>query len=105
TEHQVACVDPADIGRVFPEVIWHVEAPLMRTAPAPMFILSKLVRDSGFKVVLTGEGADEFLAGYDIFKETKIRRFWARQPESTRRPLRSEERRVGKECRSQKSRN
>jgi len=87
TEHQVAHVTHADIGRVFPEVIWQVETPLMRTAPAPMFLLSNLVRDSGFKVVLTGEGADEFLAGYDIFKETKIRRFWARQPGSTRRPM------------------
>lgn len=55
---------------------------MMRTAPAPMFLLSKLVRDRGFKVVLTGEGADEFLAGYDIFKEAKARRFWARQPQS-----------------------
>jgi asparagine synthase (glutamine-hydrolysing) len=51
-----------------------------------MFLLSRLVRDSGFKVVLTGEGADEFLAGYDIFKEAKIRRFWARQPDSRIRP-------------------
>jgi asparagine synthase (glutamine-hydrolysing) len=86
TDHQVAQVSHADIGRAFPEVIWHAEAPLMRTAPAPMFMLSKLVQESGFKVVLTGEGADEFLAGYDIFKETKIRRFWARQPDSTLRP-------------------
>ena len=86
TEHQVARVSHADIGRVFPEVVWHMETPVMRTAPAPMFMLSKLVRDSGFKVVLTGEGADEFLAGYDIFKEAKIRQFWARQPDSVIRP-------------------
>lgn len=86
TEHQVARVSHADVGRVFPDVIWHVETPIMRTAPAPMFMLSKLVRESGFKVVLTGEGADELLAGYDIFKETKIRRFWARQPDSELRP-------------------
>src|SRR6266487_1689212 len=59
----------------------------MRTAPAPMFMLSKLVRDRGFKVVLTGEGADEFLAGYDIFKEAKVRYFWARQPGSKWRSL------------------
>jgi asparagine synthase (glutamine-hydrolysing) len=44
------------------------------------------VRQSGYKVVLTGEGADEFLAGYDLFKEAKIRRFWARQPRSRWRP-------------------
>jgi asparagine synthase (glutamine-hydrolysing) len=87
TEHQVVHATHADIGRVFPEVIWHTETPVTRTAPAPMFMLSKLVRDSGYKVVLTGEGADEFLAGYDIFKEAKVRRFWAEQPESAWRPM------------------
>jgi asparagine synthase (glutamine-hydrolysing) len=87
TEHQVVRATSADIARVFPEVVWHAEVPLTRTAPAPMFMLSKLVRECGCKVVLTGEGADEFLAGYDIFKEAKIRRFWAAQPDSTRRPL------------------
>lgn len=87
TDHQVVVATHADIGRVFPDVIWHTEVPVMRTAPAPMFLLSKLVRDQGYKVVLTGEGADEFLAGYDIFKEAKIRRFWASRPDSTWRPL------------------
>ena len=86
TQHRVVHASPSDIGRVFPDVIWHTETPTLRTAPAPMFLLSRLVRDSGYKVVLTGEGADEFLAGYDIFKEAKIRRFWARQPDSRIRP-------------------
>ena len=87
TEHQVVLATHEDIGGVFPDVIWHTETPIMRTSPAPMFLLSKLVRDRGYKVVLTGEGADEFLAGYDIFKEAKVRRFWAQQPDSTWRPL------------------
>jgi asparagine synthase (glutamine-hydrolysing) len=86
TDHQVTHATYADIGRVFPEVVWHTETPVLRTAPAPMFLLSQLVRESGYKVVLTGEGADEFLAGYDIFKEAKVRRFWAQQPESGLRP-------------------
>ena len=38
----------------------------------------QLVRRHGYKVVLTGEGADEMFGGYDMFKEAKIRRFWAR---------------------------
>src|SRR5439155_23461519 len=38
-------------------------------------------------VVLTGEGADELFAGYDIFREDKVRRFWARDPASALRPL------------------
>jgi len=87
TKHQQIRCGPSDIARIFPDVIWHAEKPILRTAPAPMFLLSKLVRDSGYKVVLTGEGSDEFLGGYDIYKETKIRAFWASQPDSKLRPL------------------
>ena len=86
TTHQVVHVSDDDIGRVFPEVIWHTETTVLRTSPAPMYLLSRLAHRSGYKVVLTGEGADEFLAGYDIFKEAKIRRFWTRQPGSRLRP-------------------
>jgi asparagine synthase (glutamine-hydrolysing) len=87
TDHQTVCCSYEDIGRIFPKVIQHTEKPVLRTAPAPMYLLSKLVRDNQFKVVMTGEGADEVLGGYDLFKETKIRRFWSRQPESKIRPL------------------
>ena len=87
TSHNAIWCRHQDIARVFPEVIWHTEQPIIRTAPAPLYMLSKLVRESGFKVVLTGEGADEILGGYDIFKETKIRQFWARRPDSSWRPL------------------
>jgi asparagine synthase (glutamine-hydrolysing) len=86
TEHQVVYTRHEDIGEIFPQVIWHTEIPILRTAPAPMYLLSKLVREHRYKVVLTGEGADEFIAGYNIFKEAKIRRFWAQQPESKIRP-------------------
>jgi asparagine synthase (glutamine-hydrolysing) len=87
TEHSNISCSRGDIARVFPRVIRHTEQPVLRTAPVPMFLLSKLVHESGFKVVLTGEGADEVLGGYDIFKEAKIRRFWARNLESKWRPL------------------
>jgi asparagine synthase (glutamine-hydrolysing) len=85
TEHRDIVVSPADIAGVFPEVVWHAEAPLLRAAPAPLFLLSKLVRENGYKVVVTGEGADEVLAGYDIFREAAVRRFWARDPGSAKR--------------------
>jgi asparagine synthase (glutamine-hydrolysing) len=87
TQHTSVRCSRSDIARIFPEVIWHTEQPIIRTAPAPMFLLSELVRENGFKVVLTGEGADEVLGGYDIFKEAKIRRFWGRNLESQWRPL------------------
>lgn len=75
-----------DIAENFPTTIFHTETAILRTAPSPMRQLSGLVRDSGYKVVLTGEGADEALGGYDLFKEAKIRQFWARHPQSEWRP-------------------
>ena len=82
TEHHILSCEYSDISQAFPDTIWHTETPILRTSPVPMFLLSKLVRDHNFKVVMTGEGADEFLAGYNIFKEMKIRRFWAADPDS-----------------------
>lgn len=87
TDHLETHCRAEDIGRVFPEVVRHTEQPIVRTAPAPLYLLSKLVRAHNYKVVLTGEGSDEVLGGYDIFKEAKVRRFWANQPESRLRPL------------------
>ncbi len=87
SDHQELVVTRGDIARVFPEVIRHTERPILRTAPAPLYLLSRLVRDSGIKAVLTGEGADEMLAGYDIFREAEIRLFWSHQPSSTVRPM------------------
>ncbi len=75
-----------DIAGAMARVVWHAERPLVRTAAVPMYLLSSLVRDSGYRVVVTGEGADEFLGGYDIFKEALIRAFWARDPDSKWRP-------------------
>jgi asparagine synthase (glutamine-hydrolysing) len=87
TDHDSVCCSYQDICNVFPDVIWHTEKPVLRTAPAPLYLLSRLVHDDGYKVVLTGEGSDEFLGGYDVFKETKIRRFWAVDLASRYRPL------------------
>ncbi len=87
TDHASVDCSYEDIAQVFPDVIWHTEIPVVRTAPAPLYMLSGLVRKSGYKVVLTGEGADEILGGYDIFKEAKIRAFIHRNLNSRMRPL------------------
>jgi asparagine synthase (glutamine-hydrolysing) len=86
TEHTSVRCTHRDIGSGFSRLIEHAETPVLRTAPVPLMILSDHVRQSGFKVVLTGEGADEVFGGYDLFKEAQIRRFWARQPDSPCRP-------------------
>ncbi len=86
TQHHTIRCGEGDIAAIFPDVIHAAEVPLVRTAPAPLYRLAQLVRDQGMKAVLTGEGADEVFAGYDIFREAKVRRFCARQPQSQIRP-------------------
>ncbi|QGH68500.1 asparagine synthase (glutamine-hydrolyzing) [Pseudactinotalea sp. HY158] len=82
TEHHEVTVRAGDIGAAFPEVVRHAEAPMLRAAPVPMFLLSGLAREHGYKVVVTGEGADEVFAGYDLFREARLREFLARDPDS-----------------------
>jgi asparagine synthase (glutamine-hydrolysing) len=85
--HRAITATNEKIGSSFPYVIWHCEKPILRTAPVPLFLLSQLVHQNGLKVVITGEGADEIFGGYNIFRETKVRRFWAKRPESRLRSL------------------
>jgi asparagine synthase (glutamine-hydrolysing) len=87
TDHTaIECTDDGITGK-FPDIVWHAEIPLLRTAPTPMYFLSGSVRKNDYKVVITGEGADEMFAGYNIFKEAVIRSFWAKYPDSRLRPL------------------
>jgi asparagine synthase (glutamine-hydrolysing) len=85
TTHTGISCTKRDIGAAFPKTIWHTESTILRTAPTPLMLLSKSVREQNYKVVLTGEGADEVFGGYDLFKEGQIRRFWSRRPESKAR--------------------
>lgn len=86
TRHAQTQIGAGDITRDFRDVVAHAERPVLRSGPAPLYALARAVRADGIKAVLTGEGADEIFAGYDIFKEAKVRRFCARQPGSRFRP-------------------
>jgi asparagine synthase (glutamine-hydrolysing) len=86
SEHEELLVRRRDVAEALPDAVTHAERPILRTAPVPLFLLSRYVREAGVKVVLTGEGADEMFAGYDLFREAKVRRFWGRRPGSTLRP-------------------
>jgi asparagine synthase (glutamine-hydrolysing) len=74
TEHHVLDIGPADIADAFRDVVRHAEAPLIRTAPVPLYLLARATREHGITVVATGEGADELFWGYDLFKEVVLRR-------------------------------
>lgn len=80
--HTASVIAMDTIAQSFPSVLWHTETPLLRTAPALMYHLAKLTKESGVKVVVGGEGADEIFLGSDLFKEHSVRRFCMRRPQS-----------------------
>jgi asparagine synthase (glutamine-hydrolysing) len=86
TSHRTVPIADREIGELLPETVEKGEQIVLRTAPAPFLRLSQLVRDNATKVVLTGEGSDEVLLGYDLYRETQVRAFWARRPTSQMRP-------------------
>jgi asparagine synthase (glutamine-hydrolysing) len=85
TEHSSVQATRAGIASQFARTVWHGEVPLVRTAPTPMMVLADSVRAGGYKVVLTGEGADEAFGGYDLFKEAALRRFVTRGGKASHR--------------------
>ena len=81
TRHHVVEAAPRDIAEEFPEVVRHAEMPLVRTAPVPLYLLARQVREHQITVVATGEGADELFWGYELFKEVVLRELHRRDPE------------------------
>ncbi len=63
---------PEDALKLYPELIRAAECPVVDTSCAALLQLARRVRENGQKVVLTGEGADEWLAGYPWYKIAKI---------------------------------
>jgi asparagine synthase (glutamine-hydrolysing) len=60
--HEIV-IDDRDFFAALPKLIWHEDEPLAHTSSVPLYFVSALAREH-VKVVLTGEGSDELLAGY-----------------------------------------
>jgi asparagine synthase (glutamine-hydrolysing) len=65
-------VTQRQLAEAFPDALWHAETLAMNGHGIAKFLLSRAVRAAGIKVVLTGEGADEMLAGYPPFRRDLI---------------------------------
>ena len=66
-----------DIYNSFEEFVQKTESLLFRTAPIPVYLLSKMANSYNEKVVFSGEGSDELFFGYDIFREVKYSKLLA----------------------------
>ena len=62
----------SDLADEFADAVWHSEMTCINAHGVAKFVLSRAVRDAGFKVVITGEGSDEILGGYPHFRRDML---------------------------------
>ncbi|HEY2773249.1 MAG TPA: asparagine synthase (glutamine-hydrolyzing) [Candidatus Binatia bacterium] len=71
-EFQPIALAQADLAEHFADAIWHGETLCLNAHGVAKFVLSRAVREAGYKVVLTGEGSDEILGGYPPFRRDML---------------------------------
>ncbi len=86
TEHHELVMEERDLPGAIRSLIWHMDEPLVEPAAIPVYLISKLARET-VTVVLTGEGADELFAGYPKYGRDHLARSYARVPRFLRESL------------------
>jgi asparagine synthase (glutamine-hydrolysing) len=69
TDHHEIVVSPESFFAALPKLVWHEDEPIAHPSSIPLHFVSKLAQER-VKVVLTGEGSDELLAGYGRYWKT-----------------------------------
>jgi asparagine synthase (glutamine-hydrolysing) len=78
TNHHEVVVTPEQFFATLPRLVWHEDEPLAHPSSVALYFVSKLA-SKHVKVVLTGEGSDELLAGYGRYRRTIWNLAWGRQ--------------------------
>ena len=92
TDHHEVVVSPKDFWEAVPRLVWHEDEPMAHPSSVALNFVSRLAAEH-VKVVLTGEGSDETLAGYNRYRVTVINHrlggaYEAAVPGALRRSLR-----------------
>ena len=69
TNHREVVVSPEEFFAALPKLVWHEDEPLAHPSSVALYFVSQLASQH-VKVVLTGEGSDELLAGYGRYRKT-----------------------------------
>jgi asparagine synthase (glutamine-hydrolysing) len=93
TNHHEVVVSPEEFFAAWPKLVWHEDEPLAHPSSVALYFVSHLASQH-VKVVLTGEGSDELLAGYARYRKTILNlalgeRYNSLAPASIRKVIRN----------------
>ena len=86
TDHHALYVDPTEFGELVPHYVWHMDEPVTEAAAISLYLVARLLRQH-VTVALSGEGADELFAGYQVYRYMKWLERYRRLPAWTRTAL------------------
>lgn len=83
-DHHIMRLNANDLYDHFVKTLWHTERTIYNTLGVAKYLMSQQVHQSGYKVVMTGEGSDELFAGYPAFRKDMFLHGLEHLPETER---------------------
>src|SRR5262249_46555391 len=68
-------------------MIYHLDEPQADPAPLNVLFISRLAREHGIKVLLSGAGGDDIFTGYRRHRALMLEHYWSWLPQSARAAL------------------
>jgi asparagine synthase (glutamine-hydrolysing) len=68
TVHHETTMTAEDFRECLPKYVWHMEEPVFEPPAIALYHVARLARDTGVKVLLSGEGGDEAFGGYQNYR-------------------------------------
>jgi asparagine synthase (glutamine-hydrolysing) len=90
----VVTVDASRMALDLDRMVWMLDEPLADPAPLNVFYISRLAREHGIKVLLSGAGGDDLFTGYRRHLALRYERLWSWLPAPMRRALQAGARRL-----------
>ena len=72
TQHHEMSISAEEFRDFLPRFVWHMEEPVCEPPAVALYFVSRLARESGVKVLLSGEGGDEAFAGYQTYRNVLL---------------------------------
>ena len=91
---EVVQIDPQDMARDFEAMVFHLDEPLADPAPLNVLYISRLARQRGIKVLLSGAGGDDLFSGYRRHAALEHEWTWRWLPSSFQRSIRDAARKL-----------